>query len=109
MVKSRVGNVSPIGHLQPSAEALGRTNMRNPAFAHLVSLVTTVNLLVATTVLATTAQNPILAPSPGSPTSVPPRQAALVSGNNRFALDLYAKVRDQSGNLFLSPYSISSA
>ena len=33
----------------------------------------------------------------------------VVRGNNRFATDLYAKVRDRPGNLFLSPYSISSA
>ena len=33
----------------------------------------------------------------------------VVRGNNRFAFDLYGKVRDRSGNLFLSPYSISSA
>jgi len=34
---------------------------------------------------------------------------ALVEGNNRFALELYAKLRDAEGNLFLSPYSISTA
>ncbi len=34
---------------------------------------------------------------------------AVVEGNNAFALDLYAKLRDQEGNLFLSPYSISTA
>jgi serpin B len=35
--------------------------------------------------------------------------AALVKGNTAFALDLYAKLRTQDGNLFLSPYSISTA
>src|SRR5437667_7827168 len=34
---------------------------------------------------------------------------ALVEANNRFALDLYAELRTQPGNLFLSPYSISTA
>lgn len=34
---------------------------------------------------------------------------ALVEGNNRFALELYAKLRSGEGNLFLSPYSISTA
>ena len=34
---------------------------------------------------------------------------ALVEGNNAFALDLYARLRDQEGNLFFSPYSISTA
>jgi serine protease inhibitor len=33
----------------------------------------------------------------------------IVEGNNRFALDLYAKLRGRQGNLFLSPYSISTA
>jgi len=35
--------------------------------------------------------------------------AALVQGNSGFAFDLYQKIRDASGNLFFSPYSISSA
>jgi serpin B len=30
-------------------------------------------------------------------------------GNNLFALDLYAKLREEPGNLFFSPYSISTA
>jgi serine protease inhibitor len=36
-------------------------------------------------------------------------QGALVTGNTEFALDLYAKLRTEEGNLFLSPYSISTA
>jgi len=39
----------------------------------------------------------------------PPEQAAVVQANNAFATDLYAKVRAEKGNLFFSPYSISSA
>jgi serpin B len=35
--------------------------------------------------------------------------AALVKGNNAFAVDLYGKLRSKDGNLFLSPYSISTA
>lgn len=34
---------------------------------------------------------------------------ALVQGNTAFALDLHAQLRSQSGNLFYSPYSLSSA
>jgi len=34
---------------------------------------------------------------------------ATVQGNTEFALNLYASLRDGEGNLFLSPYSISSA
>src|ERR1700731_4429765 len=35
--------------------------------------------------------------------------ADAVQGDNSFALDLYAKLRGQDGNLFFSPYSISTA
>ena len=33
----------------------------------------------------------------------------VVPGNNRFAFDLYARLRDRPGNLVFSPYSISTA
>ena len=33
----------------------------------------------------------------------------IVKGNNTFALDVYGKLKDNENNLFLSPYSISSA
>jgi len=36
-------------------------------------------------------------------------QAAVVEGNNAFAIDLYNQLRTQSGNLFFSPDSISTA
>lgn len=36
-------------------------------------------------------------------------QKALVSGNSGFALDLYQQVRKKEGNLFYSPFSISTA
>ena len=36
-------------------------------------------------------------------------EEVVVEGNNRFALELYAKLRAQEGNLFFSPYSISTA
>ncbi len=35
--------------------------------------------------------------------------AALVEGNTDFAFDLYRQLKDEEGNLFLSPYSLSSA
>ena len=35
--------------------------------------------------------------------------AALVAGNQAFALDMYQAIREQQGNLFFSPYSISQA
>jgi serpin B len=46
-----------------------------------------------------------------TPTVAPPDKAdttAIVDGNTKFALDLYAKLPAQ-GNLFFAPYSISSA
>jgi len=36
-------------------------------------------------------------------------QTAIVEGNNTFAVELYAHLRDQSGNLFFSPASVSTA
>jgi serpin B len=36
-------------------------------------------------------------------------RAAVVDGNNAFAVDLYGQLRKQSGNLFFSPESISTA
>jgi serine protease inhibitor len=36
-------------------------------------------------------------------------QHAVVAGNTEFALDLYARLSSEEGNLFLSPHSISTA
>jgi len=46
-----------------------------------------------------------------SPAAVPPiaNAAPVVEGNTAFALDLHAKLRSKSDNLFYSPYSISAA
>jgi serpin B len=41
--------------------------------------------------------------------AVEPNQQVIVGGNNAFALELYGKLKDRQGNLFLSPYSISTA
>lgn len=38
-----------------------------------------------------------------------PKSAAVVEGNTAFALDLYQELKDTTGNLFFSPYSISTA
>ena len=35
--------------------------------------------------------------------------APVVDGNTAFALDLYSQLRSEKGNLFFSPYSISTA
>ncbi|MFC2165629.1 serpin family protein, partial [Acidobacteriota bacterium] len=34
---------------------------------------------------------------------------SVVSGNSDFAVDIYQKIRQESGNIFFSPYSISTA
>jgi len=39
----------------------------------------------------------------------PDPMAALVAGNNTFALDLYGRLRAGEGNRFISPFSISTA
>jgi serpin B len=41
--------------------------------------------------------------------AVPEDARAVVKGNTEFALGLYDKLRTRDGNLFLSPYSISTA
>jgi serine protease inhibitor len=38
-----------------------------------------------------------------------PNQQTIVAGNNKFALNLYQNLKTNEGNLFLSPYSISTA
>jgi serine protease inhibitor len=45
----------------------------------------------------------------GSPDGIPASVAVAVRSNTRFTLDLYRTQRNASGNLFLSPYSISAA
>ena len=44
-----------------------------------------------------------------SPDVNPSEQALLVEGNSAFAFDLYQALREQDGNLFYSPHSISVA
>jgi serpin B len=50
----------------------------------------------------------------GEPDAPPPVEwsadmGAVADGSNRFALDLYAKLRDEKGNVFFSPYSVHTA
>jgi serpin B len=44
-----------------------------------------------------------------SPDVSPSEQALLVEGNSAFAFELYQALREEKGNLFYSPYSISLA
>ncbi|MBI3831691.1 MAG: sigma-70 family RNA polymerase sigma factor [Planctomycetes bacterium] len=59
------------------------------------------------------AQVPDRAPAaPARDPAAPPtaeERKALVESNNAFALDLFAKLKAKEGNLFFSPYSISTA
>jgi serpin B len=53
-----------------------------------------------------------LPPLPGGPTAdrkAGPDALAAADGNTQFALDLYARLSSTEGNLFFSPYSISTA
>lgn len=68
---------------------------------------------------AVTPSTPAVAPTPVTPTVTRDRSVApvtederksVVEGNNAFAVDLYGKLKDnEKGNLFFSPYSISTA
>jgi serine protease inhibitor len=40
---------------------------------------------------------------------IDPNQQTAAAGNNKFALELYRNLQSRQGNLFLSPYSISTA
>ncbi len=53
----------------------------------------------------------VLLPPAGAQMPLPPAadRAAVVEGNNAFAVTLYGQLREQSGNLFFSPESISTA
>jgi len=44
-----------------------------------------------------------------NPAVAPAQLDEIVAGNTAFAADLYGRVRTESGNLFMSPYSISLA
>ncbi len=48
-------------------------------------------------------------PATPIPFAASPEVKSTVDGNTAFALDLYQKLKDQPGNLFFSPYSISTS
>ena len=60
-------------------------------------------LLMAIVVVAACWPRPALAARLGADART------LVKGSNAFAIDLYGKLKDKPGNLFFSPYSISTA
>jgi serpin B len=48
-------------------------------------------------------------PETATPFTASPEVKSAVEGNTAFALDLYQKLKEQPGNLFFSPYSLSTA
>ena len=52
---------------------------------------------------------PVAACSADLPTTATSNEAKVAQGNNAFAIELYGRLRKQSGNLFFSPESISTA
>src|SRR5262245_14097517 len=51
----------------------------------------------------------LLAALSSAPARADAEGGSLAQGNNEFAFDLYGKLRAREGNLFLSPFSISTA
>jgi RNA polymerase sigma factor (sigma-70 family) len=52
---------------------------------------------------------PVRVPAPVDAAKTKADRPAVVKGNTEFALDLYGRLRTADGNLFYSPYSISTA
>ena len=69
--------------------------------------------MVTTTWIAVLLASTLSALSAAAETSVgqraEPDESAQVRGNSEFAFDLYAALRSRHGNVFVSPYSISTA
>ena len=51
----------------------------------------------------------VVSADPRSPKPKPDTVQSVAAGNNHFGLDLYGKLRKTEGNLFVSPFSVSSA
>jgi serpin B len=86
--------------------------MRKSGFAHLFAWLIVLFILVA----CYTGQEPAAVPDVRSNVSretavdvAPATLDELVAGNNRFAYDLFHAVAQEEGNLFFSPYSVSTA
>ncbi len=66
-------------------------------------------LFLTAVLLATSLATACEAEEKSMPIELGDSHARLVQGNTQFALDLYQQLRDQEGNLFLAPHSISTA
>jgi serpin B len=67
----------------------------------------TIGSVLVFVVAVTTGAFVFAADEPASKTNR--QESIIVKGNNRFALKLYGRLHDKPGNLFFSPYSISTA
>ena len=65
--------------------------------------INTVSLALLASGLALQGAMPVRGQTPSADTQ------EVVTGNTAFATDLYAKLKNEKGNLFFSPYSISTA
>lgn len=71
----------------------------------LIALLSVIGVLAGTL----SAQSKTSPPLANDRASTPRGVKTVVSANNRFAFDLYARLSKSGGNIFYSPYSISSA
>lgn len=53
--------------------------------------------------------NSLIFPAPASEKIADSNLKALIDGNNSFCFDLYHKLKEKEGNIFFSPYSMSTA
>jgi serine protease inhibitor len=74
---------------------------RAPCFGLHILLSVIIFVLIAAAIFAW--------PQTSRPFDSSPDASAAVAANTAFAIDLYQKLKTQQGNLFFSPYSISSA
>jgi serpin B len=64
--------------------------------------------LIALTIVFAGCVSPQPAPGPGHNATLD-ADNSVVQGNNRFAMDLYSQYKGKEGNVFFSPFSISTA
>jgi len=67
--------------------------------------------IIAFAMLALSISGCFAPPPPFNPgnNTVPGAAGTVAEGNNRFAMDMYSQLKNESGNVFLSPFSISTA
>jgi serine protease inhibitor len=76
--------------------------MKNPSLRTIGYLIGAICLIVAARSLYSwNSQQPL-------PFKSSPQLQSVVDGNTAFALDFYRQLKDQPGNLFFSPHSIST-